>query len=82
MADEKKQLRTIDPPFVAVGPMGVALRDRLKHLTPKDEQVLRLVGEHQGRLASVDLKARCEAGHQHDNDAWASRKRDLTGQSS
>ncbi|MFB6781559.1 IS200/IS605 family accessory protein TnpB-related protein [Streptomyces sp. NPDC056352] len=82
MADKKKQLRTIDPPFVAVGPSGVALRDRLKHLTPKDEKVLRLVGEHQGRLASVDLKARCEAGHKHDNDAWASRKRDLTEQSS
>ncbi|MET8129243.1 IS200/IS605 family accessory protein TnpB-related protein [Streptomyces sp. NPDC005231] len=82
MADKKKQLRTIDPPFVAVGPSGVALRDRLKHLTPKDEKVLRLVGEHQGRLASGDLKARCEAGHKHDNDAWASRKRDLTEQSS
>ncbi|MER7810349.1 IS200/IS605 family accessory protein TnpB-related protein [Streptomyces sp900116325] len=82
MADKKKQLRTIDPPFGAVGPSGVALRDRLKHLTPKDEKVLRLVGEHQGRLASGDLKARCEAGHNHDNDAWASRKRDLTEQSS
>ncbi|MCX5338867.1 IS200/IS605 family accessory protein TnpB-related protein [Streptomyces atratus] len=82
MADKKKQLRAIDPPFVAVGPSGVALRDRLKHLTPKDEKVLRLVGEHQGRLASLDLKARCEAGHKHDNDAWASRKRDLTEQSS
>ncbi|MGC5006114.1 IS200/IS605 family accessory protein TnpB-related protein [Streptomyces sp. DT203] len=82
MADKKKQLRTIAPPFVAVGPSGVALRDRLKHLTPKDEKVLRLVGEHQGRLASGDLKARCEAGHKHDNDAWASRKRDLTEQSS
>ncbi|MFF2411412.1 IS200/IS605 family accessory protein TnpB-related protein [Streptomyces sp. NPDC058092] len=82
MADKKKQLRTIDPPFVAVGPSGVALRDRLKHLTPKDEKVLRLVGEHQGRLASLDLKARCEAGHKHDNHAWASRKRDLTEQSS
>ncbi|WP_392838543.1 IS200/IS605 family accessory protein TnpB-related protein [Streptomyces sp. LN500] len=82
MADKKKQLRTIAPPFVAVGPSGVALRDRLKHLTPKDEKVLRLVGEHQGRLASLDLKARCEAGHKHDNDSWASRKRDLTEQSS
>ncbi|WP_326624163.1 transposase [Streptomyces sp. NBC_01761] len=82
MADKKKQLRTIAPPFVAVGPSGVALRDRLKHLTPKDEKALRLVGEHQGRLASGDLKARCEAGHKHDNDSWASRKRDLTEQSS
>ncbi|MGW8799098.1 IS200/IS605 family accessory protein TnpB-related protein [Streptomyces sp. NPDC055775] len=60
----------------------MALRDRLKRLTPKDEKVLRLVGEHQGSLASGDLKARCEAGHKHDNDAWASRKRDLTEQSS
>ncbi|MFE7039220.1 IS200/IS605 family accessory protein TnpB-related protein [Streptomyces atratus] len=82
MADKKERLRSIDAPFVAVGPSGVALRDRLKHLTPKDEKVLRLVGEHQGRLASLDLKARCEAGHKHDNSAWASRKRDLTGQSS
>ncbi|MFF3356770.1 IS200/IS605 family accessory protein TnpB-related protein [Streptomyces sp. NPDC002917] len=82
MADKKKQLRTIDPPFGAVGPSGVALRDRLKHLTPNDVKVLRLVGEHQGRLASGDLKARCEAGHKHDNDAWASRKRDLTERSS
>ncbi|MEU6541530.1 IS200/IS605 family accessory protein TnpB-related protein [Streptomyces sp. NPDC047000] len=82
MADKKKQLRTIEAPFVALGPSGVAIRDRLKHLTPEDEKVLRLVGEHQGRLASLDLKARCEAGHEHDNDAWAARKRDLTEQSS
>ncbi|MER6106531.1 IS200/IS605 family accessory protein TnpB-related protein, partial [Streptomyces sp. NPDC001832] len=82
MGDKKERLRTIDAPFVAAGPSGVALRDRLKHLTPQDEKVLRLVGEHQGRLASLDLKARCEAGHEHDNSAWASRKRDLTGQSS
>ncbi|MDI3423927.1 transposase [Streptomyces luteolus] len=81
MAD-KKQLRTIDTPFVALGPSGVAIRDRLGHLTPEDEKVLRLVGEHQGRLASLDLKARCQAGHDHDNDAWAARKRDLTEQSS
>lgn len=82
MADNNKQLRTIEAPFVAVGPSGVAIRDRLKHLTPGDEKVLRLVGEHQGRLASLDLKARCEAGHEHDQDAWAARKRDLTQQAS
>lgn len=79
---KKKQLRIIDDPFVAVGPSGVAIRDRLKHLTAEDERVLRLIGEHQGRLASYDLKARCEAGKDHDNDAWAARKRDLTEQSS
>ncbi|MCM2579825.1 transposase, partial [Streptomyces meridianus] len=83
MAEPKnKQLRTIAPPFVALGPSGVAIRDRLKHLSPKDEKVLRLVGEHQGRLASADLKARCEAGQDHGNDAWATRKRELTEKSS
>ncbi|MET8676165.1 IS200/IS605 family accessory protein TnpB-related protein [Streptomyces sp. NPDC004647] len=82
MADKNKQLRTIDAPFAALGPSGVAIRDRLKHLTTEDEKVLRLVGEHQGRLASADLKARCEAGHDHDNDAWAARKRELTERSS
>lgn len=79
---DRKQLRTIDAPFVALGPSGVAIRDRLKHLMPEDETILRLVGEHQGRLASADLKARCKSGHDHDNDAWAARKRELTEQSS
>ncbi|MET7931834.1 IS200/IS605 family accessory protein TnpB-related protein, partial [Streptomyces sp. NPDC005349] len=56
---KKKQLRTIDAPFVALGPSGVAIRDRLRRLAPEDEKVLRLVGEHLGHLASRDLKARC-----------------------
>lgn len=60
----------------------MAIRDRLKYLTPQDEKVLRLVGEHLGRLALQDLKARCEAGLEHDNDQWAARKRDLTEESS
>lgn len=83
MSEPKRtQLRSIDAPFVALGPSGVAVRDRLKHLTETDEQVLRLVGEHQGRLASADLKARCAAGTEHDSEAWAARKRALTGRSS
>ncbi|MFD5492409.1 hypothetical protein ACFWH4_05600, partial [Streptomyces sp. NPDC127091] len=41
-------LRPIDVPFVALGPTGVAVRTRLKGLTPGDEQVLRLVGAHLG----------------------------------
>lgn len=45
MAETKrKQLRPIDAPFVALGPSGVAIRDRLKGLTPQDEEVLCLVG--------------------------------------
>ncbi|WP_345510907.1 IS200/IS605 family accessory protein TnpB-related protein [Streptomyces yanii] len=68
--------------FVVPGPCGVAVRDRLGHLTPQDEKVLRAVGEHQGALASRDLKARCADGLEHSADTWAARKRDLTPLSS
>ena len=79
---KKKQLRAIDAPFVAPGPSGVAIRDRLKHLTPEDEKVLRLVGAHLGSLASRDLKARCATGWSTTADTWAARKRELTAESS
>jgi IS605 OrfB family transposase len=75
-------LREVAAPFVVPGPSGVAVRDRLKQLTADDEQVLRLVGDHLGSLASCDLKARCAVGLDHDSDAWAQRKRVLTGLSS
>jgi hypothetical protein len=75
MAEPKKP-RTIAPPSVAPGPSGVAVRDRLKQLTPEDEKLLRLVSEHQGTLASRDLKARCADGLGHGTEAWATRKRD------
>lgn len=75
-------LREMAAPFVVLGPSGVAVRDRLKHLTVEDEQVLRLVGDHLGTLASRDLKARCAAGLDHDSERWAARKRALTGASS
>ncbi|MFI5879005.1 IS200/IS605 family accessory protein TnpB-related protein [Streptomyces sp. NPDC051554] len=79
---KKKQLRTIDVPFVALGPSGVAIRDRLKHLTDVDDKVVRLVGEHLGRLASLDLKNRCADGLDHNSDTWAARKQGLTAGSS
>nr|WP_326818227.1 hypothetical protein [Streptomyces sp. NBC_01762] len=60
----------------------MAVRDRLKHLTPQDEGVLHAVGAHQGALASGDLKARCADGLEHGADTWASRKRELTALSS
>jgi IS605 OrfB family transposase len=60
----------------------VSIRDRLKYLTPEDEQVLRLVGEHMGSLASRDLKARCVDGLDHSAQTWAARKRELTALSS
>ncbi|WP_406468980.1 IS200/IS605 family accessory protein TnpB-related protein [Streptomyces sp. NBC_01594] len=75
-------LRELAVPFVAPGPCGVAIRDRLKHLTPQDEKVLRAVGAHQGALASRDLKTRCADGLEHGADTWAARKRELTKESS
>jgi hypothetical protein len=69
-------------PFVVPGPSGVAIRARLKHLTVRDEMVLRAVGAHLGALASGDLKARCAEGTDHDSGKWAARKRALTGESS
>lgn len=83
MAEAKmKRLRPIDGPFVALGPSGVAIRDRLKGLTVEDDKVLRLIGEHLGRQASRDLKARCRDGLEHDSDTWAARKQGLTAESS
>ncbi|MFD8082752.1 IS200/IS605 family accessory protein TnpB-related protein [Kitasatospora sp. NPDC059722] len=82
MTGPGKPLRRIDAPFVSLGPSGVTVRDRLKGLTPEDEKVLRLVGEHLGSLASRDLKARCADGLDHSATTWAARKRDLTGVSS
>ncbi|MEU5646215.1 IS200/IS605 family accessory protein TnpB-related protein [Streptomyces milbemycinicus] len=75
-------LRELSAPFVALGPSGVAVRDRLKHLTIEDEKVLRLVGDLLGTLACRDLKARCAAGLDHDSERWAERKRMLTEESS
>lgn len=79
---EPKKPRPIGAPFVALGPSGVAIRDRLKHLTTEDDKVLRLAGEHLGRLASLDLKTRCADGLEHSTDTWAARKQGLTASSS
>ncbi|MFD5648558.1 IS200/IS605 family accessory protein TnpB-related protein [Streptomyces sp. NPDC127039] len=75
-------LRGLAAPFVALGPSGVAVRTRLKQLTTCDVEVLRQVGAHLGALASRDLTARCRDGLDHDADAWAVRKRELTPLSS
>jgi hypothetical protein len=75
-------LRTIGPSFVVPGPSGVAVRGRLKGLTPVDDQVLRAVGAHLGSLASRDLAQRCRDGLGHSAESWAARKRELTPLSS
>ncbi len=74
---EKKPLRSIADPFVAPGPSGVAIRDRLR-TSAADADVLRQVGAHLGSLAARDLAVRCRDGLDHDKDIWAARKRDLT----
>ncbi|MFE5594998.1 IS200/IS605 family accessory protein TnpB-related protein [Streptomyces sp. NPDC056549] len=73
-----KRLRQIARPFVVDGPSGVSVRDRLKGLTAEDEEVLRAVGAHMGRLASRDLACRVRDGLDHSTDTWAARKRELT----
>lgn len=75
---EGRRLRDIARPFVADGPSGVSIRDRLKGLTSTDEEVLRLVGGHLGSLAGRDLAVRCRDGLDHSSDTWAARKRGLT----
>ncbi|MDQ1028765.1 IS605 OrfB family transposase [Streptomyces umbrinus] len=82
MTEPKKKFRQMVPAFVALGPSGVAIRDRLKHLTPENDRALRLVGEHLGSLASRDLAARCRDGNDHGSDKWAARKQGLTAESS
>ncbi|MEV7733256.1 IS200/IS605 family accessory protein TnpB-related protein [Streptomyces sp. NPDC088921] len=71
-------LRELAASVVVPGPSGVAVRTRLKQLTPADEKVLTLVGAHLGSLASRDLKVRCADGLEHSTQTWAARKRDLT----
>ncbi|GAA2733277.1 hypothetical protein [Actinocorallia aurantiaca] len=82
MAEPGRPLRPIAAPFVVAQPQGVSIRTRLKGLTPRDEEVLRLVGAHLGSLAGRDLAARCTDGLAHTPQRWAERKRELTGQSS
>ncbi|GAA3797796.1 IS200/IS605 family accessory protein TnpB-related protein [Streptomyces chiangmaiensis] len=82
MAERRKPLRAIEAPFAVLGPSGVAIRTRIKGLTPEDDEVLRRVGAHMGSLASKDLRRRCMDGLEHSTSTWAERKRALTGESS
>jgi hypothetical protein len=75
-------LRELAPAFVVAGPLGVAIRTRLKGLSLRDTDVLREVGAHLGSLAARDLAVRCRQGLEHSAQAWAVRKRELTAASS
>jgi hypothetical protein len=55
------KLRAIADPFVVAPPAGARVRTRLQ-VSPGDEDVLRQVGAHLGRLASADLAQRCREG--------------------
>ncbi|OAH13343.1 transposase [Streptomyces jeddahensis] len=74
-------MRELADPFVAPGPTGVAIRDRLR-VSETDTIVLRKAGIFLGSLATGDLANRCRQGREHDAAAWAVRKRELTGHSS
>ncbi len=76
------RLRELAAPFVVPPATGVAVRDRLKHLTVQDVVVLRQLGDHLGALAGRDLRARCAAGLEHGATGWARRKRTVTAASS
>ncbi|WP_217625902.1 transposase [Streptomyces lunaelactis] len=82
MNEAGKPFRPIRDPFVVQEATGVAIRDRLKDLTPQDEKILRLTGAHLGSLAAADLALYSRAGFERTNRSWATRKQDLTAQSS
>src|ERR687887_2951797 len=74
-----QNMRSLNAPFVVAPPSGARIRTRLR-LSARDEQVLRTVGEHLGRLAGADVAVRCGIGRGQDQRAC--RKRALTAASS
>lgn len=71
-------MRSIREAFVVAPPTGARIRTRLRP-TEDDEDVLRIVGAHLGRLASADLAVRCRLGR--GTTQRTARKRALTAQS-
>jgi hypothetical protein len=71
-------MRSIRHAFVVAPPTGARIRTRLRP-TQEDEDVLRTVGAHLGRLANADLAARCRLGR--GATQRTARKRALTAQS-
>lgn len=68
-------MRRLAAPFVVTPPTGARIRTRL-HPSAQDEAVLRVIGEHLGRLAGQDLAVRCRLGTK--DEQRAARKRALT----
>lgn len=77
-----KRLRELAAPFTVAAPSGARIRDRA-HATGRDDEVLRLVGEHLGHHQRADLARRVEIGKVGVKDNQRTeRKRELTKQSS
>ncbi|MGW1181727.1 hypothetical protein ACWD7Y_08900 [Streptomyces drozdowiczii] len=78
----KRELRTISAPFTVSAPTGARIRDRAR-VDERDEQVLRLVGEHLGHHQRSDLARRISLGKVAAKDNQrAPRKKSLTAVSS
>jgi IS605 OrfB family transposase len=67
------KLRTIAGSFVVAPPSGARVRTRLE-VSPADEDVLRQLGAHLGRLAGADLSQRCREGRLDANGKAESRR--------
>lgn len=75
-------MRASAPPFTVATPSGARIRDRL-HLGTADEKLLRLAGEHVGRLQRADLATRTRLGKVPATETRRTeRKRALTVHSS
>ncbi|OAH12157.1 hypothetical protein [Streptomyces jeddahensis] len=78
----KRELRMIAAPFTVAAPSGARIRDRLP-LTGEEAEVLRQVGEHNGRHQRADLAERIRIGKVKAKDTRrAERKKKLTAASS
>lgn len=77
-----KRLREMAAPFTVAAPSGARIRDRV-HAAGRDDEVLRLVGEHLGHHQRADLARRVEIGKVRVKDIQRTeRKRALTKVSS
>ncbi|WP_199831977.1 hypothetical protein [Streptomyces acidiscabies] len=77
-----RRVRALTVPFTVAAPSGARIRDRV-HAAGRDDEVLRLVGEHLGHHQRADLARRVEIGKVRVKDNQRTeRKRALTKVSS
>lgn len=79
---KKRELRAMAAPFTVAAPSGAHIRDRLR-MTAAEAEILRLVGEYNGRHQRADLAERVRLGRvKVKENRRAERKRKLTAVSS